>query len=76
MSKQASQKTESTTSLIPSGLKSPSQILSWGSKKSHNKTAGKGEVITCPKSESEFAKKAKAHGWSSPSPARPCLSGL
>ncbi|KAG7088876.1 hypothetical protein E1B28_012825 [Marasmius oreades] len=72
-------KTESTASLIPRNLKSPSQFLSWGSKGSSaqlKNNDGKTTTLSAPKSDSDFAKKARANGWNAPTAARPSLGGF
>ncbi|KAG7088882.1 hypothetical protein E1B28_012830 [Marasmius oreades] len=88
-----SSKTESMTSLIPRGLKDPSQFLSWGSKGSSgsaqksmfSSSRSREDKLfkvrlhpetSAPKSDSDFAKKAKENGWNAPTAARPSFGGF
>ncbi|KAK7060773.1 hypothetical protein VNI00_000505 [Paramarasmius palmivorus] len=67
----SSKKSESTTSLISKDSKSSS----FSSRLSLSK-GGANSSASLPKSDSDFAKKAKANGWGAPTPTQPRLGQM
>ncbi|KAJ8081170.1 hypothetical protein AAF712_008854 [Marasmius tenuissimus] len=75
-----SNKTESTTSLIPKDSKD-SKSSSSSKKDTSSSDAGKSSSSSTgankvPTSMSDFAQKAKDQGWAAPTPTKPKLDGL